>query len=138
MNLETFISPRILILVGRVVLASLFVLAGLNKILNYNDTLTVMRDAGLEPAPLLLPITILLELGGGLLVAFGRRFTVLAAIALAVFTIATNLFFHQFWLFTGPEAILQLSLFFKNISIAGGLIYVAGISASARAQSKIS
>jgi putative oxidoreductase len=128
-NPATLIPSHILIPLGRVVLASLFMLGGLNKILNYNDTLIMMRGAGLEPAALLLPPTILLELGGGVLVAFGRRFAAPAALALAVFTVVTNIVFHGFWSMHGPEAMLQLSLFFKNISIAGGLLYVAGISA---------
>jgi putative oxidoreductase len=129
MTLSTLIRPNILIAFGRVVLASLFMLGGLNKIMNYNDTLALMRGAGLEPATLLLPATIVLELGGGALVALGRRFVAPAALTLAAFTIVTNLVFHRFWTITGPEGMLQLSLFFKNVSIAGGLIMVAGIAA---------
>jgi putative oxidoreductase len=121
--------PKLLIPLGRVLLASLFILGGLNKIMNYDATLAMMRAGGVEPAALLLPPTILLELGGGLLVAFGRRFAVPAALALAVFTIVTNLFFHRFWAMAGPEAALQLSLFFKNVSIAGALVFVAGVMA---------
>jgi putative oxidoreductase len=133
MQLETRIPSGFLITGGRITLATLFILAGLNKIFNYEQTLEMMRGAGLEPAFALLPLTILLELGGGLLVAVARRFAVPAALALAVFTLATNLFFHRFWSVSGPESILQLSLFFKNVSIAGALVYVAGVSARDRA-----
>jgi putative oxidoreductase len=129
--LANLISPKYLIPLGRLLLASLFILGGLNKLMNYQDTLAMMRGAGVEPAALLLPLTILLELGGGLLVALGRWFVAPVAIILAVFTIATNIFFHAFWLMDGTEAMLQLSLFFKNIAIAGGLLYVAGISGRA-------
>jgi putative oxidoreductase len=118
---------------GRVVLASLFILGGLNKIMNYQATLAKMGEVGLEPAAVLLPLTILLELGGGLLVAIGRQFAVPAALVLAVFTIATNLIFHAFWSMTGPIAALELSLFFKNICITGGLLFVAGVTAQQRA-----
>jgi putative oxidoreductase len=113
---------------GRVLLASLFILAGINKILNYTPTLTMMQAAGLEPAGLLLPLTIALELGGGLLVALGRKGTVPAAAALALFTLATNLFFHDFWNRAGELAMLQLSLFFKNVAISGALLFVAAKS----------
>jgi putative oxidoreductase len=129
MNPLALIPSSLLIHLGRIVLASLFILGGLNKIMNYDATLAMIRGAGLEPAAVLLPPTILLELGGGLLLAFGRRFAALTALALAGFTIATNIVFHRFWVMSGPEAALQLSLFFKNISIAGGLLFVAGISA---------
>jgi putative oxidoreductase len=113
------------LIVGRILLASLFILGGINKVLNYAPTLQFMQKAGLEPSALLLPLTIILELGGGLLVAFGRKGASFAALTLAIFTLATNIFFHDFWNMTGEAAQLQLSLFFKNLSIAGGLLFVA-------------
>lgn len=109
--------------VGRVVLASLFVLGGLNKLMNYGATQVQMSDVGLWPV--LLPLVIALELGGGLAVALGRWGAVSAALALAAFTLATNIFFHDFWAMSGEVAALELSLFFKNVSIAGGLLFAA-------------
>ncbi|CDO60255.1 putative membrane protein [Candidatus Phaeomarinobacter ectocarpi] len=108
---------------GRVVLASLFVLGGLNKLVNYAATQVQMSEVGLWPA--LLPLVIALELGGGLVVALGRWGAVFAALALAAFTLATNIFFHDFWAMSGEMAALELSLFFKNVSIAGGLLFAA-------------
>jgi len=116
-----------LIISGRFALASLFVLGGVNKIMNYNSTLESMKEVGLEPAMLLLPMVILLELGGGTLVAIGRWFAPLTALVLAVFTICTNLAFHDFWTMEGERAALEMALFFKNVSIAGGLVLVAGL-----------
>lgn len=111
--------------VGRIGLASLFLLAGLNKLLNYQSTLEMMHGAGLEPAALLLPATILLELGAGGIVAWGKRYAAIAALLLSAFTLATNLIFHRFWEFEADLAGLQLSLFFKNIAIMAALLYVA-------------
>ena len=119
------------LIAGRIALASLFLLGGLNKILNYGATLDSMEAVGLSPASLLLPLVIGLELGGGALVAFGRRGASFAAIALAIFTLATNVFFHNFWIMEGERAALELSLFFKNVSIAGGLLFFAGALPSA-------
>jgi len=85
-----------------------------------------MVDVGLAPAALLLPATILLELIGGLSVAYGRRPAIYAAPALFAFTLATNLWFHRFWELEGEIATLELSLFFKNIAIAGALLFVFG------------
>jgi putative oxidoreductase len=112
---------------GRASLASLFVLGGINKILNYDATGVRMAEAGLEPAALLLPATIALEIGGGLLVAFGGNLAWLAAAALAVFTLATNFFFHRFWEMTGVQAETELSLFFKNVAVFGALTYAAAV-----------
>ncbi|MEO1306122.1 MAG: DoxX family protein [Pseudomonadota bacterium] len=108
--------------IGRLGLASLFILGGINKALNYQSTLERMSDVGLTPASLLLPATIALELIGGACVAYGRRPAAFAALALFVFTLATNYWFHRFWELDGEIAALELSLFFKNVAIAGGLL----------------
>ncbi|GAB5412527.1 MAG: hypothetical protein Cons2KO_01300 [Congregibacter sp.] len=116
-----------LIALGRTTIASLFLLGGINKLLNYGATLESMERVGLEPATVLLPAVIALELVGGALVAIGRIYAAPAAIALAIFTLAANVFFHDFWNASDDLAALELSLFFKNVSIAGALIYVAGV-----------
>lgn len=118
---------------GRISLGGFFVLAGVNKITNYAATEAFMEAGGL-PA-ILLPLVIALEVGGGLLVAIARpaRPAVAAALALAAFTVLTNVVFHRFWELEGQMAQLELSLFFKNLAIAGGLLMVAGVSADAAA-----
>jgi putative oxidoreductase len=125
-------APRAAFAAGRVILASLFVLAGVNKIVSFPAVQAQMESAGLVPAALLLPAVIALELCGGALVAWGRFLAVLAALGLAVFTLATNYYFHDFWNLTGEMAQLELSLFFKNVAIAGGLVAVAGALAQQR------
>ncbi len=110
---------------GRAVLAALFALAGLNKLLNPQMTLGLLVDAGMQPAWPLLLATAGFELAAAAALVFGRRPGAIAAILLAVFTLATNLLFHRFWLLDGVMARLELSLFFKNIAIMGGLFYVA-------------
>jgi len=111
---------------GRIGLASLFILGGANKLATYGQVVDRMELVGLPFAQELLPLVVLLEVGGGLVVAFGRTLAAQGALALAVFTIATNFVFHDFWNMTGILAELELSLFFKNISIAGALLLMAG------------
>jgi putative oxidoreductase len=120
----------VLIALGRVLLASLFILGGINKILNYAPTLAVMTGGGLPFAEALLPLTIALELGGGVIVALGRRFAAPVALLLAGYTLVVNIIFHPFWALSGTDAAIQLSLFFKNISIIGGLLLVAAMTAT--------
>ena len=116
----------LLTVIGRSGLASLFMLGGINKLMTYSETQTRMADVGLVPTNLLLPATIALELMGGLSVAYGRRPAIFAAAALSVFTLATNVWFHRFWTMSGEMASLELSLFFKNVAIAGALLFVLG------------
>jgi uncharacterized membrane protein YphA (DoxX/SURF4 family) len=75
--------------VGRVLLASLFILGGINKVMTFAPTAARMGDVGLEPASILLPLTIVLELAGGLALAVGRKGAVPAALVLAIFTLAS-------------------------------------------------
>lgn len=98
---------RRLAALARVGIASLFLLGSLSKSLSFGDTMARMDSVGLSPASALLPVTIALELIGGLLVCLGRRSGSVAALALAAFTIATNLYFHNFWAMQGEFAALH-------------------------------
>jgi len=110
---------------GRCALASLFLLGGVNKIMNFEALTVRMEAVGLMPSSILLPIIIALELGAGLLIATAGPAYRIAALILAGFTLATNFFFHDFWTMDGNVRELELSLFFKNIAIAGALLFVA-------------
>jgi putative oxidoreductase len=63
------------------------------------------------------------ELLGGLLLVFGYR-TKLAAGALALFSLATAIFFHSA---LGDQN--QFIHFFKNVAIAGGLLQAIAFGA---------
>jgi len=110
--LRRFADP--LVLLARAMLAYIFVVEGIGKIAHYADVGVYMRDNGVAPA--LLPLVILTELGGGLLVLVGLK-TRWAAIALAGFCVLTALFFHL-----GADAAVELQ---KNIAIAGGFLLLA-------------
>jgi putative oxidoreductase len=113
---------------GRVLLSSLFILGGLNKLLDPAATVAMMQGAGLLLPGLLVWAVIALEMGGGLIVALGLRWHGWAALALAGFTLLANVLFHAFWTMESSAAAIQLSLFFKNIAVAGGLLVVAGLA----------
>ena len=126
-------TTKILFHIGRMGLASLFVLGGIDKITDPGPALVMMQDVGLPLPEALIWAVIAVELGLGLLVATGWRWVVPAALALAVHTLATNVLFHDFWMMEGNCARLELSLFFKNIAVMGGLLMVAGLYGSRKA-----
>ncbi|MEL6365074.1 MAG: DoxX family protein [Pseudomonadota bacterium] len=113
--------------VGRTGLSSLFLLGGINKVANFAATTERMESVGLAPAIVLLPATIALELICGAMLVLKAQFAWIAALLLAVFTLATNLYFHTFWTLDGDLRALELSLFFKNVAIAGALIFAASV-----------
>lgn len=112
-------------LLGRILLAAIFILAGFQKITSYGDTAGWMGSMGVPGA--LLPLVIILEIGGGLAVLLGFM-SRWAALALAVFSVLAALIFH----FNFADQI-QSIMFMKNLAIAGGLllVYVNGPGAYA-------
>lgn len=107
----------VLQLVGRVMLALIFILAGIGKISDPAGTAGYMQAMGV-PTLLLWP-TIALEVLGGLAIAVGFQ-TKYAAFALAGFSVLAAIIFHSNF-----AEQMQSVLFLKNIAMAGGLILLA-------------
>lgn len=109
------------ILVSRILLAVLFVIAGYGKIQGYNATAEYMQS--MHVPTFLLPLVILLELGGGIAIIFGflTRFT---AISIGIFSILAALLFHNDF----SQEMNQIMLM-KDFGIAGGLFLLASIGA---------
>ena len=103
-------------LVGRVLIAGLFVLSGWSKIGGYAAAQGYMQSAGVAGG--LLPVVIALELGGGIAIVAGL-FTRPVAVLLAGFSILTALLFHA-----GADQIQQI-MFLKNLGLAGGFLFLA-------------
>jgi putative oxidoreductase len=102
--------------VGRVLIATLFVLAGWGKISAYAGTQAYMQHAGVPGS--LLPLVILLELGGGLAIIVGL-YTRPVALLLAGFSIIAGLLFHG----GSPDQTQQIMLL-KDIGLAGGFLFL--------------
>jgi len=110
-------------LIGRILMASIFILAGLNKLGTSAATQAYIASAGL-PAPLLAYIVALVvEVGGGLLLLVGYRTRVVAGV-LAAFTVITAVVFHHA---LGDQN--QFIHFFKNLAMAGGLLQIVAFGA---------
>jgi putative oxidoreductase len=101
-------------LAGRLLLASVFLLAGLSKLSAYGATAAYMASAGVPGG--LLPAVIALEVLGSLAVILGWK-TRVAAVLLAGFSILTAFLFHNNF-----ADQTQMIMFLKNISIAGGFL----------------
>ena len=107
-------------LVGRILLASIFVISGFGKITGYEGTAQYMATK-LPMVAVLLPLTILVELGGGLALAVGFKAR-WAGLALAIFTLLAGFLFHDYWNADAAHRMGQQINFMKNISIAGGML----------------
>ena len=112
------------LLVGRILLSVMFVTAGYGKIAKFAGTAAAVASKGLPLPEVAAALTILVELGGGIVLILGLK-TRWAALALAVFTAAATYFFHAFWTAPAAEMHLQSLMFQKNLAVVGGLLVLA-------------
>ena len=117
-------------LASRILLAYIFIMAGIGKLgaEAYAGTQGYMQAMGVPGA--LLPLVILTELGGGLLLLVGFQAR-LAAFALAGFSLISAVIFHY-----QPADQMQMIMFMKNLAIAGGLLLITQYGAGAFAIDK--
>ena len=116
-------GTRFLPLLGRVLIGLPFLMSGLGKDATYGVTTAYIGSVGLPLAPLGWAIAVAFEVGGGLLLVLGFRARGVA-IGLAVFTLATAIFFHNN--FADQN---QMIHFLKNIMMIGGLLQIAHFGA---------
>jgi len=117
-------------LVGRLLIALLFVPAGLSKIGGFDGTVGYIASKGLPLPSLGAVIAILVEVGLGLALAFGFKARA-SALALAIFSVVSGIFFHNFWAMEAAQVMVNQIMFMKNLAIAGGLLGVAAWGAGA-------
>lgn len=110
-------------LMGRMMLALIFVISGFKKIGGFAGTAAYMAAKGLPMAEVLLVATIIVELGGGLMLAVGWQAR-WAALAIFLFLIPATLVFHPFWAVDAAQYQNQFNNFMKNLAIMGGMLYI--------------
>lgn len=116
----------IAVVVGRALLGIYFLLPGVMKIVNYAGTLELMVQKSVPLAFVLLPLTIALQVGLGLMLIVGKNVR-LSALVLFGLTLLINIFIHNFWALEGdPSYAHELQNFVKNLGIAAGLLVLAG------------
>lgn len=117
-------------LLARLLLAALFLPAGIGKISGFAGTAGYIGSVGLPLPEVGAAIAIAVEVLGGvaLIVGFGTRW---AALALAVFTLVASFFFHAYWALPAEQQMMQQLMFMKNIGVVGGLLALAAFGAGA-------
>lgn len=110
-----------LALLGRIFLAALFIPVGFGKIAGFVGTAGYIASVGLPLPQVGAAIAIVVELGLGILLLVGFK-TRLAALLIALFTLAAALFFHNYWSMPADKVMINQLMFWKNIAIAGGLL----------------
>lgn len=112
---------------GRLLIANIFLVSGLHKIGGFAGTAAYMgsKMTGFDPLliKLLLVATIVIEVGGGLLILLGWQAR-WAATAILLWMLPVTWIFHAYWGLPANEMQMQMIQFQKNLAIMGGLLYV--------------
>ena len=110
-----------IILVARLLLATLFLIFGARKVRDYSGTVSQMMDLGVPtPVPATLA-SIFMELPVAFAVAIGALTRPSAAL-MALYTLGTALIGHRYWTVKGPEYVDSLEGFYKDLSVMGGFL----------------
>lgn len=117
-----------LALVGRMLLAWLFVPAGFGKIAGFSGAVGYATSVGLPLPEVGVAVGLLIELVGGLMLLVGFMVRP-AAVLLALFTLVASFFFHAYWSLPADQAMMQQLMFNKNLAISGGLLAFAAFGA---------
>ena len=115
-------------LIGRLLLALLFLPAGISKIGGFAGTVGYIASKGIPLPEVCAAIAIGAELGLGLLILVGLQAR-WAALGLAIFTFVITFIFHNFWAVEAAQKMMQQQAFFKNLAITGGLLLIAAFGA---------
>ncbi|MDG1244327.1 MAG: DoxX family protein [Porticoccaceae bacterium] len=110
---------------GRTLLGLYFIVPGMTKVAGYQGYLDLMASKSVPLVEVLLPLTILVQVGAGLFLIAGKNLRV-SALLLFGLTILINLYIHNFWALAGdPGQAHETQNFVKNLAIAAGLLVLA-------------
>jgi len=121
---------NIFTLIGRLLIAALFLPAGLSKLTGFEGTVGYIASVGLPLPAVGAAIAFVVEIAGSLALIAGFQ-TRIAAAVLALFTLVATFFFHAFWAAAPEQAFVQQLMFFKNIAVVGGLLVLVASGAGA-------
>jgi putative oxidoreductase len=113
----------IVLLFGRVAIASVFIPAGFSKLTNLAGFAASLEGRGVPMSSILAPLGAGIEFFGAIAVLLGIQVR-LAAVLMIVFTIAATLIGHRFWEFEAAARQTQRGQFLKNLGLIGGFLFL--------------
>jgi uncharacterized membrane protein YphA (DoxX/SURF4 family) len=113
--------------ISRIALVSAFLIGGIQKLIDFNGAVAEQAHFGLQPAWLWAAAAIVVELGGSVLVIFGR-WVWLGAGGLGVLTAIAMLTANDFWAKIGHDRFIAVNDFFEHLGLIAGLVLVSVLS----------
>jgi putative oxidoreductase len=125
---RTTTHSDMLALIGRLLVAYLFVPSGWGKLMGFAGTVGYIASKGVPMPEVAAAIAVGAELGLGLLLLVGWQ-TRWVALGLAIFVAVITPLFHAYWNIPAPQQMMQKINFDKNLAIVGGLLVLATFGA---------
>ena len=126
-SITVILSWAWLLPVSRVALVSAFLIGGVQKLVDFPAAVAEQAHFGLQPSWLWAVAAIAVELGGSVLVIFGR-WVWLGAGGLGVLTAVSMLVANNFWVMAGHERFMATNAFFEHFGLIAGLVLVSAMS----------
>lgn len=111
-------------LIGRILIAALFLVAGVGKAMAFAGTAGSLAKLGFPAPEVMTAIAIAIEAGGAILLIVGWK-TRWVALGLAIFVVIATLAAHRFWEVDASQLVNQRTQFLKNLAIIGGLLLLS-------------
>lgn len=119
--LQPHLNHDAIVLIGRVLLSSLFLQSAVSKSLAWSAALDEVQSFGLPRRAYLLVPALAVQYLGGVCIAIGVL-TFWSATALIVFLLPTTFLAHGFWRYAGADRAHHVTGFFQNFTMIGGLV----------------
>jgi len=109
---------------GRVLISLIFLMAGMSKIFEFDGQVGYAASQGVPLATVAIAISIIVEVGGALMIMLGYKAR-LGATALLVWMIPVTFIMHPFWAVIDPMGQqIQMIMFMKNLALMGAMILI--------------
>lgn len=121
------VAKGAVVLLGRLLFAAIFLMAGANHF--SKQSIGYAASQGVPLASILVPISGILAIAGGLSILLGYRAKI-GAWLIALFLIPVTLMMHKFWAVSDPMmAQVQMIMFMKNVAMLGGALLISQFGA---------
>ncbi len=119
-----------MMLLGRILMAVLFLVPGIRTLMAVSGTVGYFAKLGMPMPEVMVWVAIVIEIGGAAALILGWQ-TRRVAWLLIAFTVIATLMAHRYWEFDAAQYANQMTHFFKNVAMVGGLLYIAAFGAGA-------
>ncbi|MFB6169524.1 MAG: DoxX family protein [Haloarculaceae archaeon] len=116
-------------LVGRLLFGGVLAFMGLNHFQQREEMAGYAEFKGVPAPNVMVPLTGVVLVLGGLSVIVGA-YVAVGAVLLAAFLLASAVLMHDFWAASGEDQQTEMTQFLKNVALAGGALALVAVAGS--------